>query len=86
MCNDLGFAMVGLGAMLAMALCVAVLSAQARTAGFFGARMTYFGYAVAVVLLAAMAFVPIVALLAWCVIGAVIMLRRPASDDQTRTA
>ena len=75
LCNDIGFTMVGLGGMLAAALSVAVISAQARAANVFGRRMTTFGYAVAVILLAALAFVPIVALLAWAVAAAIALLR-----------
>jgi hypothetical protein len=75
LCNDIGFVMVGLGGMLAAALSVAGISVQARAAGVFGRRMTIFGYAVAVVLLAALAFIPIVALLAWTVAAAIVLLR-----------
>jgi hypothetical protein len=75
LCNDIGFTMVGLGGMLAAALSVAAISAQARAANLFGRRMTAFGYVVAVILLAAVLFVPIVALLVWLVVAAIVSLR-----------
>jgi len=65
--NDVGFAMVGVAGMLAAALSIACLSVQARAAGIFGTRLTRFSLAVAVVLLASVAFVPIVALPIWLV-------------------
>jgi hypothetical protein len=77
-CNDLGFVMVGLGGMLAAALSVAAISLQAHAANLFGHRMTVFGYVVAVILLASIAFVPIVALLAWLIVVAIALLRSDA--------
>jgi uncharacterized membrane protein len=75
-CNDVGFVMVGLAAMLATALCVATLTYQAARAGVFGRKLAISGYLVAVVLLASLAFVPIIALLLWCVVVAIVLLRR----------
>jgi uncharacterized membrane protein len=76
LCNDIGFVMVGLGGMLAAALSVVAISVQARAAGVFGRRMTIFGYAVSIVLLASLAFIPIAALLAWTVTAAIVLLRK----------
>lgn len=85
--NDVGFAMVGVAGMLAAALSIACLSAQARAAGIFGARVARFSLAVAVVLLASVAFVPIVALLVWLVAVTVTLNRTaPANSAVTSTA
>jgi hypothetical protein len=73
--DEVGFAMVAVGGMLAAALSVALLAAQARRAGLFGSRLTSFSFVVAVLLLASVAFVPIVALLIWSLVVAVGLLR-----------
>ena len=80
--NDLGFGMVGVAGMLAAALAVAFLSVQARSAEIFGRKLTIFGLVVALVLLGAIAFVPIVALLIWLVIASITLMRNP-SDVQS---
>lgn len=77
LCNNVGFAMVGLGGMVAAALSVASLSVQAHATGVFGTKMRTFGLVVAVVLLASVLFVPIVALLAWLVVVAIRWIRDP---------
>lgn len=74
--NDLGFAMVGVGGMLAAALSVACLSMQARSAGVFGRKLTVLGLLVSVVLLGAVEFLPIAALLIWLVIASITLMRR----------
>lgn len=73
--NDLGFALVSVGGMTAAALAIGCLSLQGRAAGVLGRKTSIFGIVVAVVLLAAIAFVPIVAALLWAVIVAVQWLR-----------
>jgi hypothetical protein len=84
--NDAGFAMVGVAGMLAAALSIACLSAQARAAGIFGARLARFSLAVAVVLLASVAFVPIVALPLWLIAVTVTLNRTaPAKSAVTST-
>lgn len=80
--NDAGFTMVAVPGMLAAALAVAMLSVQARRAGLFGPKLTGFGVVVAVILLASLAFVPIVALMAWLVVTAVILIRRSSAVAQ----
>lgn len=88
--NDAGFAMVGVAGMLAAAFSIACLSAQARAAGIFTARLARFSLAVAVVLLASIAFVPIVALLIWMVTVTVTLNRAgpagTAGSSATATA
>jgi hypothetical protein len=63
--NDLGFALVAVGGMLAAALGIACLSVQGRAAGVLGRKTSLFGIVVSVALLAGVAFVPIVTLLVW---------------------
>jgi hypothetical protein len=77
--NDAGFAMVSVAGMLAAALSIGCLSVQARAAGIFGTRFTRFSVAVAIVLLASVAFLPIVALLVWLVAATVTLTRRAPS-------
>ena len=82
--NDAGFAMVGVAGMLAAALSIACLSVQARAAGIFGARLTRFSLAVAIVLLASVVFLPIVALLIWLVAVTVTLTRRAPAVSAVR--
>jgi hypothetical protein len=67
--NDLGFVMTGVPGMAATALCLVVLAYQARSAAVFTRKMAIFTWIVAVVLLLSFLFVPIVALMAWIVVG-----------------
>jgi hypothetical protein len=85
--NDAGFAMVGIPGMLAAALSIACLSVQARAVGIFGARLARFSLAVAVVLVASIAFLPIAALLIWLVAVTVTLNRAaPANRAVVRGA
>ena len=81
--NDLGFVMVAVGGMFAASLSIGCLSVQARAAGVFGKRLLIFSLAVAVVLLGSLAFVPILALLIWVVVVAVVMKRGGALTPST---
>jgi membrane-bound metal-dependent hydrolase YbcI (DUF457 family) len=73
--------------MFATALSIACLDLQARAAGLFGAWLARFSFAVAVVLLASMAFAPIVALLIWLVAVTVTLARwAPGRSAVKRTA
>ena len=78
--------MVSLGGMLAAALSILGVSAQARAAGLFGTRMRRFSVAVAVVLVAAVFFVPILALLLWVVVTTVVLAREPGQALAVRPA
>jgi hypothetical protein len=87
--NDAGFALAGVAGMLAAALSVVTVSAQARAAGLFGARMRAFSLLVAVALLGSIAFVPILALLVWVVAVTVVLARasrEPAMSGAAATA
>ena len=88
--NDLGFALVSVAGMLAAALSVACLSIQGRAAGILGRKMTVFGLLVAVLLLAALAFVPILPFLLWVVVVSITLMRagtgRSALIDRGRPA
>jgi hypothetical protein len=80
--NDTGFVMVAVPGMLAAALAVAGLSVQAYRAGIFGRKMEVFGIAVAVILLASLAFLPIIALLIWVVVTAIVLIRHRTLAEQ----
>lgn len=80
--NDLGFAMAALGGMLAAALSIAGIGLQARRSGMFSARLTRATLVVAVLQLGALAFFPIVAMLIWCVVVAVGLLRGSIFAEQ----
>ena len=80
--NDIGFAFVGVAGMAAAALSIACLSFEAHATGFFGRRLLVFSIVVAVILLASIAFVPIVALLIWLVVVSIVLMRR-AVDPQS---
>jgi hypothetical protein len=79
--NDLGFALVSVAGMLSAALAIAVLSVQGRAAGLFGRRSAIFGLVVAVLLVGALAFVPILGALLWSLITAVRLIRHPLPAD-----
>jgi hypothetical protein len=74
--NDLGFALAGVAGMIAAGLSIACLSVQGYRLGLIGRKTRIFGIAVGIVLLASIAFVPIIALLIWVVLTAIQSLRR----------
>ena len=85
MSNDLGFALAGVAGSLAAGLAVATLSVQGHAAGVFGAKMRTAGIITAVLLLFAIFFMPVVALLAWVLTAAVKWIRHPAPVAAERT-
>jgi MFS family permease len=74
--SDGGFAMVGVGGMLAAAVSVAWLSVLGLRCGVLGKVLGRSGVVVSVLLLGAIAFIPIVALLVWVAATSVALLRR----------
>lgn len=85
MSNDLGFALAGVGGSWAAGVAVATLSIQGKAAGIFGPRMRAAGIATAVALLVSILFVPIIALLAWVLVAAIMWIRRPTERRSTAT-
>ncbi len=81
--NNLGFGIVALPGMLAAAISIVYLSRQARSVGLFGKTLMIFGFVVAVALLGAIAFVPILALLIWLIVATVVLIRRGTSHART---
>jgi hypothetical protein len=73
--NDLGFALVGVAGMVPAALAVACLSVQGKAGGVLGRRTFVLGIVVAIALLGAIAFIPVLALLIWTVVVAIQLLR-----------
>jgi len=73
--NDLGFGLAGVAGMIAAGLSVACISVQGYRVGLIGPKTRVFGIAVGIVLLASIAFVPIIALLIWVVVMVLQSLR-----------
>lgn len=78
--SDMSFPMAAVGGMIAAALAVATLSAQARRAGIFGSRLAIFSYVMAVISLASFVWIPQAAMLLWCIVVGVALLRQPETD------
>lgn len=74
--NELGFLMVGIGAMATLAVAVVGIAIQAYTAGLFGSKLRVASIVVGVLLLAGEAFVPIIIFVVWVVVVAVYLLRQ----------
>ena len=76
--------------MAAVALCIGVLAAQARSAGVFGPRLAIFSWIVAAILLLSYLFLPIAALFVWIIVCLVASRRNapatttPLSELDTR--
>jgi hypothetical protein len=81
LCNDIGFAMVAIAGMSAAALSIVSVSRQARLAGIFGKGLSRFSFVVAIVLLASVAFVPILALVIWLVVVTVKLVRSETQGE-----
>ena len=84
--NGAGFLMVAIPGMLAAALSIAYLSVRARSAGFFGKKLMVFSLVVSVVLLGAVVFVPIVALLIWLIVVTIVFMGKNAAAMPTTRA
>lgn len=84
MSNDLGFALAGVAGSLAAAVAVATLSVQGHAAGVFGAKMRAAGIITALLLLFAIFFAPIIALLAWVLTAAIMWIRHPAAPVEAQ--
>ncbi len=80
--NSLGFGMVSVAGMPAAALSIACLSVQARAAGVMTTRMMRFSLIVSVMLLASLAFIPILGLIIWLLVVAIPLIRRPAPEQR----
>jgi hypothetical protein len=78
--NDAGFGLVGLAGMVSAALSILCLSVQARAVGLFGTRLLVFSVIVSILLLGALAFLPILALLVWLIVVAVTLIRTPLAS------
>jgi hypothetical protein len=73
--NDVGFGMVALAGMSAVALSLVCLGFQARSVGLFGTKTFAFTLIVALALLGALAFIPIAALFIWVLVMVVTLMR-----------
>jgi len=86
LCDEAGFAMVGLPGMLAAAIAVVALGVQARKGGVFGQKLFVYSIVVGIALLGAIAFLPIALLLVWLVVAAVVQLRQGDGTDRPAPA
>lgn len=74
--QNLGVATVLLVGAMAAAVFIACVATLARRSGLFGAAMTWFSYLVAVLLVLAVAFIPILALPIWALVAGIALLRK----------
>jgi hypothetical protein len=79
MSNELGFIMVGIGAMASMAVALVGLAMQGYAAGLFGRKLRVASIVVGVLLLAGETFVPVLIFVVWVVVVAIYLLRRPVA-------
>jgi hypothetical protein len=76
MSNELGFIMVGIGAMASLTVAVIALAVQGHAAGVFGTKMRTASIVVGVLLLAGETFIPILIFIVWVVVVAIMLLRQ----------
>jgi hypothetical protein len=76
MSNELGFVMVGIGAMASMAVAVVGLAMQGYAAGLFGSRLRAASIVVGVLLIAGETFVPVIIFVLWVIVVAIYLLRQ----------
>jgi hypothetical protein len=74
--SDMGYPVISVAGMIALAVAIAVLSVQARDAGLFGSRLTIFSLVLAVITLASVLFFPLLAMLIWFIVVSVVLMRR----------
>jgi hypothetical protein len=82
---DAFFAFVSLGGMFPLALAIAVLGLQARSAGLFGPRFATTSIVVAIVTLFSFGYYPMVVPLIWVVVVSVMLLRRDSDAAKSPT-
>lgn len=76
--EQLGFPLLMVAGMFAVALAIAAVSLQAKAAGAFGTGMTVFSLIMAVITLGSFYFIPLLAPLLWVLVTSIILIRRPA--------
>jgi hypothetical protein len=76
MSNELGFVMVGVGAMASMAVAVVGIAMQGHAVGLFGSKLRAASIVVGILLLAGETFLPVVIFVLWVAFVAIHLLRR----------
>jgi L-lactate permease len=77
--NDAAFPAITVAGMFGVALAIASLAVQARSAGLFGRRFQIVGLVVAVVTIFSFGFFPLVAPLLWFLVVSIMLLRKEPS-------
>ncbi len=89
MSNELGFLMVGIGAMVSMSVALIGIAMQGYAAGLFGSKLRIATIVVGILVLAGETFVPVIIFVLWVAVMSIYLLRRPAAvatnDSQNRT-
>ncbi|MGH3601102.1 MAG: hypothetical protein ACRDQH_12665 [Pseudonocardiaceae bacterium] len=84
--DSYSFPAATVGGMVAAALAVASVSAQARKAGTFGSRLTVFSYVMAAISLFSFIWIPQAAMLIWFIVVAIVLLRQhPLPEGRSAT-
>jgi hypothetical protein len=78
MSNELGFLMVGIGAMVSMSLALIGIAVQGHAAGLLGSKLRTATIVVGILVLAGETFVPVIIFVLWVAIMSIYLLRRPA--------
>jgi hypothetical protein len=74
--DNVGYPIITVAGMIAVALAIGMLSVQAGRSGLFGRRLMIFGVAMAVITLASFEFFPLLAVLVWCIVVGIVLARR----------
>jgi hypothetical protein len=89
MSNELGFVMVGIGAMAAMSVALIGIAMQGHAVGLFGSKLRTATIVVGILVLAGETFVPVIIFVLWVAVVSIYLLRQPAAiatkDSQNRT-
>jgi hypothetical protein len=89
MSNELGFLMVGIGAMVSMSVALIGIAIQGHAAGLFGSKLRTATIVVGILVLAGETFVPVIIFVLWVAVVSIFLLRRPetvATEDSQNLA
>jgi hypothetical protein len=74
--DNLGYPIITVAGMIAVAVAMGMLTIQAYRSGLFGKGLTYFCVVLAVLTLASFMFWPLFAMLLWCIVVSIVLARR----------
>jgi hypothetical protein len=75
---DMGYPVIAIPGMIALALAMGILTINAGKVGLFGRKLTIFGIVLAVLTVASFLFFPLVAMLVWSIVASVVLVRSKA--------